>query len=174
MSDEIVKSNRELAQRLEISEAAVRKRLAHATWPFGSAPWPAELIPEMKQWAEENLSEDPNRDLSLKTSTPMPRTPQPTQAQATAAERAQIKMGIDAIKLQREQFELEKEQGKFHDVEACKLNQVQKVHAIKRGILSMGQQLRSRLVDLPPEVQDRVERELSNLAEQLCREFAGQ
>jgi hypothetical protein len=60
---EQIESVRGLARQLNRAHTTVGRWLTRDDWPFKpSPPWPLSIVPEVEQWAEDNLQEDRNAE----------------------------------------------------------------------------------------------------------------
>lgn len=158
----MIPSARALAKLLKLSgQAVARHWLKHPDWPFGPAPWKADLLPKIKAWGLLNLSPDRSKPAA---DPPIPHDATLAEAMAKLPIVRRIEVGAKLSRTQRDQFQLSILKKKFHSIAECELNQVR----IHREVVKAFQGLAARQPGATGEQRKWLDSEL----ERICNKLA--
>lgn len=173
-------SQRELARQLGRSAKSVNKQVARDAWPFGKAPWPESLLPELRAYfdrlpADNNTRADkPKTESSGKVGAadaPASTVPDTSEdAVRSLSSRAKLQLIVErAAKVKLERGILE---GKYLVAEEVEAGRAARVLAVKTALLNLPE---SGVVELIRASTNDAEakRVLLDRLMDICHEFAG-
>ena len=156
-------SLRQAARAIGCTEGAMRKWRKRHDWPFGQTqPWDVVAI---EQWRQNTLTKPPNSGRA--TAKPPPATSGIPDGGGDL-HRASVAYKLERTLLIR-QDRLERE-GKMHSVADCKRLRMQRIGAVRAGLLDLAR-------SLPPRLAGRKTAKMAEIIEEavyaILNEFAG-
>jgi hypothetical protein len=158
MSRDEIKTQAALARAIGRSRSAIRKWIADPRWLWPRVPpWLRSDVPAMQAWATANLQEDRAAGHGKTGESVVP-----SEASARSV--------LTAEKAALARLERMEQEGRLHDVDACRSRRVRQVHMTKNALYSMCRDAAPGLVGLG---KDEIEAELRKCVDRICSEFSG-
>jgi phage terminase Nu1 subunit (DNA packaging protein) len=90
-----IKSKNELAAALKVHRGQITRWTARDDWPFGRPPWPAAMLGQVRQWADQHLQRNDAQQQ------------QPQQQQPSPLRQDKLQQEIRKLRAQADQAETE-------------------------------------------------------------------